>query len=450
MDYGCSNHVGIKNIFCTFVLLAFLIIFSVSCSTTGAFMESSVSLRKEGMMNEISQDSSLELSEKLDLLGYSSIEMSYPEVYNDGSLWKDRLVKMLEDTQEYFLCTVFLGSECDLNQEVFDLMKAKAQSGVNVYVVFDSASFLDMTESRYHMRTLESLRDFGVHLLEYNRFSANRIPWVFNLLYREHRKFFVSDGIHVAVGGMNLNYISMNSIEDGGDRDAMYVFDSASCAKKLTSDFITFWNTYSWEEISSSAFDVQDSFIQKNGISEELRGWIVNQVNGGEIAPLYGALLAEAKDEVLMLPFLPTLDDDMLEAVRSCTSRGVKVEMILRNDDRATLLGASKYATEDLLEAGVDVRMEDPQAYTNGSLLHEKLLIVDERYVICGSSNFNHRSMHSSSEVTLLIDSPELAHQLKEHYLEVQDYSYEVTSEQAEKWHTLINKINFIVSYFGG
>ena len=285
-------------------------------------------------------------------------------------------MKMLEDTQDYFICTVFLGSECDLNQDVFDTMKAKAQAGVDVYVVIDSSSSLDMTESRYHMRTLYDLRDYGVHLFEYNRMSANRIPWVFNLFYREHRKFFVSDGVHVAVGGMNMNYISMSSIEDGGDRDAMYVFDSPSCAKKLTDDFVEFWNRYSWEDISSLGLEsgvLETDAVADNAVEDGsnegalISGWIANQTNGGEIAPMYGAVMAQAKEEILMLPFLPTLDSDMYAAVEACTSNGVKFEMILRNDDRASLLNASKYATKDLLDAGVEVWMEDPSAYTNGS-----------------------------------------------------------------------------------
>lgn len=454
----------LRSSLCCLALASLLAILAVSCSTVSAGSRVS----GLGMMNEVSQDPSLELGEKLDILGYERIEMTFPEVYNDGSQWKDRLVEMLEDTQDYFICAVFLGSECDLNQEVFDTMKAKAQAGVDVYVVIDSSSSLDMTESRYHMRTLYDLRDYGVHLLEYNRLSANRIPWVFNLFYREHRKFFVSDGVHVAVGGMNLNYISMSSIEDGGDRDAMYVFDSPSCAKKLTDDFVEFWNRYSWEEISSLGLEsgvveadiIVDSSVEASSDSATsdsatsdsatISGWIANQINGGDVAPLYGAVLAQAKEEVLILPFLPTLDADMYAAVESCTSKGVKVEMILRDDDRASLLNASKYATKDLLDAGVEVWMEDPSVYTNGSLLHEKLVIVDERYVICGSSNFNHRSMHSSSEITLVIDCHELALQLKEHYLEIQDYSYQVSYEQASKWHTVLKKLDFILNYFGG
>ena len=445
----------LRSSLCCLALASLLAILAVSCSTVSAGSRVS----GLGMMNEVSQDPSLELGEKLDILGYDRVEMTFPEVYNDGSQWKDRLVKMLEDTQDYFICTVFLGSECDLNQDVFDTMKAKAQAGVDVYVVIDSSSSLDMTESRYHMRTLYDLRDYGVHLFEYNRMSANRIPWVFNLFYREHRKFFVSDGVHVAVGGMNMNYISMSSIEDGGDRDAMYVFDSPSCAKKLTDDFVEFWNRYSWEDISSLGLEsgvLETDAVADNAVEDGsnegalISGWIANQTNGGEIAPMYGAVMAQAKEEILMLPFLPTLDSDMYAAVEACTSNGVKFEMILRNDDRASLLNASKYATKDLLDAGVEVWMEDPSAYTNGSLLHEKLVIIDERYVICGSSNFNYRSLHISSEITLVIDSPELAMQLKEHYLEIQDYSNQVSYEQASKWHTLLRKLYFIINYFGG
>ncbi len=417
------------------VLILISLVLAVSCSTT------------KGMTNEISTDTTLTLEEKLDTLGYESVKMTYPTIIYDGEEWKEQLIQMLDKTEDYFICTIFLGSECDENQEVFDVMRRKAQEGVDIYIVADGTSSLDMTESRFHLRTLYGLREYGVHFLEYNPLSVKKLAWGFNLYYREHRKYFVSDGLHVAIGGMNLNYVSTSSVENGGDRDSMYIFDSYSCAKVLTEAFTDFWNRYSWETIEDGSLTAPYENEQDTGT---IKAWIEDQVNGGEIAPLYGSLLAEAKEEVLILPFLPTLDSDMLKAVKSCTDRGVKVEMIIRHDDRATLLNASKYATKDLLDAGVDVRLEDQSKYTNSSRLHEKLVIVDERYIICGSSNFNHRSMHISSEITLVIDCPELAKQVKEHYLEIRDYSNEVTYEQAEQWHTLSNKINFLLNLYGG
>ena len=417
------------------LLILLSLLLAVSCSST------------MGMVNEVSTDPNLTLEEKLDTLGYESVNITYPEVIHDGHEWQEYLIEMLENTQDYFICTVFLGSECDENQEIYDLMKSKAQEGVAIYIVTDGTSSLDMTDSKYHLRTLYSLREYGVHLLEYNALNVKRIPWAVNLFFREHRKYFVSDGLHVVVGGMNLNYISTSSIENGGDRDSMYIFDSYSCAKALTEAFTKFWNRYSWETIEEGSLTAPYEGMEDTGT---IKGWIEDQVNGGDIAPLYGSVLAEAKEEVLILPFLPTLDSDMYEAVENCIDRGVKVEMILRNEDRPTLINAAQYATKDLLDAGIEVRQENDEEYTNGSRLHEKLVIVDERYIICGSSNFNHRSMYISSEVTLVIDCPELAKEMKEHYLEIREYSDEVSYEQAEKWHNLIKKFDFIVNFYGG
>ena len=417
------------------LLILLSLVLVVSCSTTG------------GMMNSVSIDPDLTLEEKLDTLGYESVSITYPEVIHDGQEWQERLIEMLNETKDYFICTIFLGSECDENQEIYDLMRSKAQEGVEIYVVTDGTSSLDMTDSKYHLRTLYSLREYGVHLLEYNALNVKRIPWAINLFFREHRKYFVSDGVHVAVGGMNLNYISTSSIENGGDRDAMYIFDSYSCAKALTEAFTKFWNRYSWETIEEGSLTSSYEGLEDQGT---IKAWIEDQVNGGDIAPLYGSLLAEAKEEVLILPFLPTMDSDMFEAVESCTERGVKVEMILRNEDRPTLIRAAEYASKDLLDAGVELRKENSDELTNNSRLHEKLVIVDERYIICGSSNFNHRSMWISSEVTLVIDCPELAKKMKEHYLEIRENSTEITYEQAEQWHTLLKKLDFLVNLYGG
>ena len=86
------------------LLILLSLVLAVSCSTT------------MGMVNEVSTDPTLSLEEKLDKLGYESVEITYPEVIHDGRQWQEYLIEMLENTQDYFICTVFLGSECDENQ----------------------------------------------------------------------------------------------------------------------------------------------------------------------------------------------------------------------------------------------------------------------------------------------------------------------------------------------
>ena len=63
----------------------------------------------------------------------------------------------------------------------------------------------------------------------------------------------------------------------------------------------------------------------------------------------------------------------------------------------------------------------------------QKLMIVDSRYVVIGSSNFNFRSMSLSEELALVVDSPELAALLEKHADDIAEISHNISIEEAEK-----------------
>jgi cardiolipin synthase len=123
--------------------------------------------------------------------------------------------------------------------------------------------------------------------------------------------------------------------------------------------------------------------------------------------------------------------------------------MIIPFDRRATNRKGIEYMTKDLLDMGIDLRIERESAETQ-RLLHEKLIIVDERYVMIGSTNINYRSMNLAYENSLVIDSPELAQQLKLHFEQLYEKTIPITEEMADRWHTLRNWPRFITAFFGG
>ena len=162
----------------------------------------------------IVKDPSISLEDKLSYLGYEPMEITYPQIEYDGQIWVQKACEILDNTEDYFICGVFLGSECDANEAFYEKLKEKAKEGVQVYMVIDGSSAEDMTKTKYYMRALtDELRESGVHLFEYNVLSANRIPWIVHMFAREHRKYFVSDGLTVALGGMNMNYVSTLAVE---------------------------------------------------------------------------------------------------------------------------------------------------------------------------------------------------------------------------------------------
>ncbi len=392
-------------------------------------------------------DQSIPLEEKFSSFGIPSVQVSYPEVYYNGREWRDRLIALVEEAEDYLITSSFLASSSEDLQELYSTLARKAESGVRVYFVVDGIGPFDMTETRYHLIPLKFLRESGVHLLEFNPISGARLVSGLNLLYRDHRKFLIVDGVHVALGGMNLNYISIGAVGEQLQRDSMYEFHSPELCNLLLDYFVPWWNEQTWDEIAREDFTVDTSVLAGK---ETYQGWYVNQEPGSaQISKLFGSLLSEAEHSIQVLPFLPFMDNEMIEAFRLAEERGVAIEMIVPFDRRVTNRKGIEYMAKDLLEMGIDLRIEEERAETQ-QLLHEKLMIVDERYVVIGSTNVNYRSMNLAYENSLVIDSPKLAKQLQEHFRELYERTIPITEEMADDWHTFGNWPRFVTAFFGG
>ncbi|WP_321300677.1 phosphatidylserine/phosphatidylglycerophosphate/cardiolipin synthase family protein [uncultured Sphaerochaeta sp.] len=417
-----------------FVIIS-LIFLATGCSST------------QHMISEEVLSDSVPFEEKLSSFQIPSVQVSYPDVYYDGRAWRDRLIELVEGAEDYLITSAFLASSSEELEELYSALARKAESGVRVYFVVDGTGPFDMTETRFHLIPLKFLRESGVHLLEFNSISGARLVSGLNLLYRDHRKFLIVDGKHIALGGMNLNYISIGAEDEQLQRDSMYEFTSPELSSLILDYFVPWWNEQTWDEIDRADFTVDETSLEGK---ETYQGWYVNQEpKSAQISKLIGSLLSEADHSVQVLPFLPFMDEEMITAFRMAQERGVEIQMIIPFDRRVTNRKGIEYMTKDLLDMGIDLRIEEESAETQ-RLLHEKLLIVDERYVLIGSTNINYRSMNLAYENSLVIDSPELAQQLKLHFEELYEGTVPITEEMAEGWHTLRNWPRFITAFFGG
>lgn len=419
---------------CTMIMLLVL----AGCTTT------------KSMVSGAAADPKLTVEEKFEALGFPEMETSYPILYQNGPEWRDRLTELVEQAEDYVILVAFLASECDENQALYDAICRKAEEGVDVWLLIDGTSSFDMTESRYQMRTLGRLRDHGVKLFEYNPISIDRLVGTVNLLYREHRKIVVIDGMTAVIGGMNINYISMGDSTSAakGQRDMMFEVVSPELCSYLVDDFITVWNQLSWEEIPEGSLAKVDSASRL--IENPVTAWYADQSERNNTMPsLYGSLINSAEKSIALLPFLPYCDKFMLEALRNAVARGVEVTMIMPFDSRPGNRKASQYMVKDILETGVEVRREN-ESEEFLPLLHEKLMVVDDLYTVVGSCNFNYRSMNLSSEVVMVVKDEAFASQMTEHFDKLKDNTRPISAEEADSWRNVSSFISFLGGFYGG
>jgi phosphatidylserine/phosphatidylglycerophosphate/cardiolipin synthase-like enzyme len=103
------------------------------------------------------------------------------------------------------------------------------------------------------------------------------------------------------------------------------------------------------------------------------------------------------------------------ELVRA-RQRGVEVTVILeKSDDGSDQLNEDNRHTAALLaRGGIKVFFDSPQIVT-----HNKVVVIDRRYLFLGSHNLTQAALRHNNELSVLIDSQEMATQART-YLERQ------------------------------
>jgi cardiolipin synthase len=379
--------------------------------------------------------------------GVPKVSITMPIVYRDGHAWKNRVIQLVENAEDYIILSSFLASNSEELEELYATIERKAQEGVRIYFIVDGTGSFDLTETRFHLIPLKYLRESGVHYLEFNPLSAARLISGLDLAYRDHRKYAIIDGKTLALGGMNLNYISIGAENNDLQRDSMYEFTSPSLCKIMLDSFVPWWNEQSWDTVRREDFFVDESIGDEE---PHFDAWYAEQYpQMDKLSGFYGSLLAEAEHSIKMLPFLPFMDEPMLKAFRQTVERGIAVTMIIPVDSRESNREGLEYMMKELQATGIELKQENLGENTQ-QLLHEKLMIIDSRYIVIGSSNFNYRTMNLAYDISMVIDNPQMALELENHYQTINDNSFLITKEYAQQLHSFDKWSSFLFGFFGG
>lgn len=417
-------------IFALAIMLAF-----TSCSTTKNFT------------SEPYNNPNVPMEDKMAAAGVSPSKLDIPVSYFEAKDFLARLIEIVENTEDYLLMSTFLGSYSVGLEDLYEVIANRAREGVRVYLIIDGVSSFDMTETKNFMTPLYFLREAGVNLVEYNPVSGFRIIAPQSLLIRDHRKIIVSDGKISAIGGVNMNYISLGANNASLQKDSMYVFESNEFAAALTEEFVVAWNNSSIKQMKRDDFAVYED---PQELEKPLTGYIFNQGPNSkhEVAKLYGAAIGSAKEEIVILPYLPYFDEEMRQSIRDAVERGVVVKMYFPIDSRGYTKKALFYQIDKLAELGMEMYYEESS--NEVPLLHEKLLVVDGKYTIIGSANLNFRSMGLSHEVSVLIEGEEFAESSLAHVKELTKDFIHLDRDTAKQLKKEGRFIPFLMAFIGG
>lgn len=328
------------------------------------------------------------------------------ELLRDGKATFQSIFTGIEQATNYVLVEFYIIRRDQTGDELKRRLIEKARQGVRVYVLYDEIGTSDVSES-----SLAELRDAGVQIRSFNTTQGPANRWQLN--FRNHRKIVVVDGQTAWVGGLNVGdeYVGLNP-EIGNWRDT-HVKVTGPVVQGVQVAFFEDWHWAS-QELLALDWDPQPAASGARRIALALPTGPADEL---ETCTLFFLNAINAATNRLWLAspyFVP--DEQFISALQLAALRGVDVRVLLPDkiDNRLVQLSGWSYLDE-LEKVGIKV-----YRYQKG-LMHQKVMLIDDRYCTIGTANFDNRSFRLNFEITMAFADAALAAQV--HQMLEQDFA---------------------------
>jgi cardiolipin synthase len=271
----------------------------------------------------------------------------------------------------------------------------RATAGVKIRLIVDSYGTKDISPQYW-----QRLKAVGVELVFFNSFK-----WKAPLDYagRTHRKLLLVDGKVALIGGAGIS-----ELWDGKEKEddtQPWLDIEISLAGEiifiLEGIFSQHW-TYSGgtadivrEKLQSSQKE-QYLMLVTPGANPQYRFSPIKALK-------YNSIISARKRIWLASPyFLPDVNSQELLVIAKKQGLDVKILTTSKRSDKKPVYYASYEHYGRLLQGGVEIYDYQP------SMIHAKMLLVEDRWVITGSANFDPRSFDHNEELDVVSSQPEL------------------------------------------
>lgn len=311
----------------------------------------------------------------------------------------EALKRDIRDACEYIHLQYFIIENDKTGVELIELLKEKAREGVKVRVLYDYVGSFYMRP-----RVLKQMREAGIDVHAFLELSL--MTFAFRVNWRNHRKIVIIDGKVGYVGGMNIadRYVIGDKKWTPWRDTHLRITGEAVAAMQYS--FAIDWDFTTHELLTSPVMHYAQQPSAPDYMMQMMGSGPTNRWNNISFVFLKAITLAKHNVYIQTPYFLPS--DSLLKALQSAALAGVDVRlMIPRKSDSAMLrLATGSYMKECLL-SGIKIYLYDP------TILHSKVVIVDDEFVTTGSTNFDFRSFEHNFEFNALIYSKEFNQKMK-------------------------------------
>jgi cardiolipin synthase len=270
--------------------------------------------------------------------------------------------------------------------EFTEALVERARAGVPIHLIIDAVG-----SGKIDAEQLAAMRNAGVEVERYHTLRWYSLDRINN---RTHRKLLIVDGRVGFTGGVGIAD-KWDGDADGPDhwRDTHFRVVGPEVAQ-MQATFVEHWLSTRGLLLQGPAYFPA---LPKAG---EMQAQMVRSAadDGTEsIRLMYLLSIASARRSLLLSNsyFIP--DDLSVRTLVEARQRGVDVQIIVPGSkiDSEVTRAASRQKWAPLLEAGIAIYEFQP------TMFHCKVMVVDDRWVSVGSTNFDSRSFRLNAEANL-------------------------------------------------
>ncbi|SOE10601.1 cardiolipin synthase [Hoeflea halophila] len=272
-----------------------------------------------------------------------------------------------------------------------------AERGVEIRLLYDEIG-CNKTPEAYFAR----LRSGGVSVSPFG--SATRMGKRFQINFRNHRKIAVFDAEIGFTGGLNIGDEYLGKSKGLRRWRDTYVRFTGPTVKAAQFSFLEDWHWATGEQldldwsIPTIEEDAQTALFLATGPADKdatFKLFVVQAINA-------------AKESIWIATpyFVP--DEEVMTALHLAVMRGVEVRLLVPETSDQWIVGLACHAWIDrALRNGAGVHRYQP------GFLHQKVMLIDDRFSSIGSGNMDNRSFCLNFEASLLVLDEEFARKTK-------------------------------------
>ncbi len=385
------------------------------------------------MENEIAHSQATMLCKIADTCVFQNAQLTY---FRSGEEFFAELINDLKKAEKFIFMEYFIIEEGVFWNSILEVLKEKAQQGLDVRVVYDDIGCMTTLPGNYS----KLLKSFGIKATPFSRLKGSADSEFNN---RNHRKITVIDNVVGYTGGINIADEYINKVVKFGHWKDVGIRLEGESVIELTKLFIIDYG-----------INVKNDLHLKNvylptKINFDSTGYIIPFGDGPK--PLYERRVGKSviqnmfnsatKYAYVTTPYL-IIDNDLCASIENAALRGVDVRIIVPHiPDKKIVFGMTRSFYKRLMDSGVKIYEYEP------GFVHAKTYLFDDDYAMVGTINLDYRSLVHHFENGIWMYKCEVIKDIKSDIEETLSKSIEIMNDSL-KTNLITRFIRAIVRIF--